>query len=227
MSGPITIYHRPVGEPIEIMLPLNIYARQPDDTTRRVQAVGDAATEAFGATPEITAREVEIGRGADAGALIMQIAEAVGFGVAVVLGPAELVRKGREALGEYRAWARNAKRFIDRLRGGDYPPTMLSSNLATAVLVVEVEARVGPITRLVWWDELIVQPFEWVDDPTRFEATAERLYFYVFETQRSRWFVATKGDGTIVSEAETLIPADYIEYALWRRDGDPEGPDTG
>ena len=83
--------------------------------------------------------------------------------------------------------------------------------------MADLEERVGPITRLVWWDEIVIQPFEWVDDPASFEATAERLYFYAFETERSRFFVAKKGAGTIVYEAETLIPADYIEYALWCR----------
>ena len=217
-----------MGEPVAIMLPLNIYDRKHDVLARRRQEVAAAAMDAFGSAPEIDAREVDIGRGADAGAIVIQIVEALGIGVAVVLGPAELVKKGRESLDEYRSWAKNAKRFVDRLRQNRHQPKMLSANLATAVLITELEARVGPIDRLVWWDEVVVQPFEWVADATSFEATAERLYFYVFETARSRWFVATKGEGTIVTEAETMIPADYTEFGLWRRHDDPdlEAPDS-
>ena len=68
----------------------------------------------------------------------------------------------------------------------------------------------------MWWNEIVSQPFEWVADATAFEATAERLYSYIFEAERSRWYIVTKADGEIVTEAETMLP-DFVEYALWQR----------
>jgi hypothetical protein len=59
----------------------------------------------------------------------------------------------------------------------------------------------------------------------RFESTNERVYFFVLEGSRSRWFIASKADGTIVSEVETMIPGDYVEYHFWRRHDDGANPE--
>jgi hypothetical protein len=213
----VDLYHHDVTEPIAMLLPLNIYEMTPEDIPQRRQAVIDAASEAFGTAPEIDAREINVGRGADAGALLVEIVQAVGLGIALVLGPAELVKRGREAVDEYRLWARKVKKFISNIGNRGFPPTMLSPAVALPIVWTDIETRAGPIERLVWWDEIAVQPFDWVDDPSSFEATAERVYFYIFETTRARWYIATKGDGTIVSEVETMIPRDYTEYHFWPR----------
>jgi hypothetical protein len=131
-------YHRWVNEPIAMLLPLNIYVGHPGDVARGREAVADAAAEVFGAQPNVEARAINVGPGGDAGAILIQIAGAIGVALTVVLGPAELVKKGREDLDEYRAWARLAKRFVDRLRHGRHTPKMLSANLATAVLLAGV-----------------------------------------------------------------------------------------
>jgi hypothetical protein len=218
-------YHRGVDKPLALLLPLNIYEANPEDVPTRKHAVFEAAAEAFGTEPSVDAREINVGRGGDAAALLLEIAGAVGIATGLVLGPAELVRKVREDVNEYRLWARKAKQFVDRLAARGHKPTILSPALALPVLWTELESTIGPIDRIVWWDEIAIQPFDWVDDPKSFEATAERVYFYVFETASARWFVATKGDGTIVSEAEAMIPTDYIEYDLWRKHDNAPGPE--
>jgi hypothetical protein len=225
-SGTHVSYHRGVDEPLALLLPLNIHEANPEDVPTRRQAVIEAAAEAFGTELSVDAREINVGRGGDAGALLLEIAGAVGIATGLVLGPAELVRKVREGVNEYRRWARKAKQFVDRLAAQGHKPTILSPALALPVLWTELESRIGPIYRLVWWDEIVIQPFEWVEDPTSFEATAERVYFYVFETSHSRWFLATKGDGTIVTEVETMVPDDYIEYDLWQRDTEAGASDS-
>jgi hypothetical protein len=209
-----------MSDMIEMILPLNIYARRdgrpaPEDGERQRQAVIRAATEAFGFAVPITSREIEIGRGADAGGLLIQIAELAGLGIGVLLGPAEIVKRGRDAIDEYRGWARKARSFVQRLRDSEDAPHVLSANLATMVAIADLDERAGPVTRLLWWDEIVVQPFEWVTDETLFDRTAERIYFYVFETERARWYIVTKGNGFVVSERETMIPTDYMKYSLW------------
>lgn len=205
---------------IEMILPLNIYERRdgrpaPEDGERQRQTVIRAATEAFGAEIPITSRKINIGRGGDAGGLLIQIAELAGLGIGVLLGPAEIVKRGREAIDEYGGWARKARSFVQKLRDSEDRPMVLSANLATMVAIADLDERAGPVTRLLWWDEIVVQPFDWVSDETRFDRTAERIYFYVFETEHARWFIVTKGDGSIVAEQETVIPGGYIEYSLW------------
>jgi hypothetical protein len=205
---------------IEMILPLSFYTggrtgSGPEDGERQRRTVIDAAEEVFGHPVVVVSRTINIGRGGDAGGLLVQIAELAGLGITVLLGPAELVRRGREAIDEYRGWARNARSFVQRLRESEDPPYALSANLATMVAIAELEESAGPVTRLLWWDEIVVQPFDWVTDETRFDRTAERIYFYVFETEHARWFVVTKGNGAIVSARETVIPNDYMEYSLW------------
>src|SRR3954454_10481559 len=119
-----------------------------------------------------------------AAALLVQIVELASLGLAGLIGTAAVVKRGREAIEEYRSWARKWREFVDHLRAGSDPPIAISANLATMVAIAELDERAGPVTRLVWWDEIAVQPFEWVADPTRFDATAERIYSYVFETER-------------------------------------------
>jgi hypothetical protein len=215
---------------IEMILPLSFNrggpgGSGPEDGERQRQTVIRAATEAFGSAAPITSRTINVGRGGDAGGLLVQIAELAGLGIGILLGPAELVRRGRDAIDEYRGWARSARSFVRQLRESEDPPLVLSANLATMVAIAELEERAGPVTQLVWWNEILVQPFEWVPDERRFDRTAERVYSYVFETERSRWYIVTKGDGSLVSEIETMIPGDYVEYQFWRRHEDVSGGD--
>ena len=160
-------------------------------------------------------RTINVGRGGDAGGLLIQIVELAGLGIGILLGPPELVKRGRDAIDEYRGWARKALAFVRKLREGEDPPRVLSANLATMVAIAELDERAGPVTKLLWWDEIVVQPFDWVKDEARFDRTAERIYFYVFETERARWYIVTKGDGSVVSESETVVPTDFMAYSLW------------
>jgi hypothetical protein len=176
---------------IAMIMPLNIYTRRdgraaPEDGERQRQTVIRAAKEAFGSDVPVTSRQIDVGRGADAGALLVEIVELAAVGFTVLIGPAEIVKRGRDAIEEYRGWARRARSFVQRLRESEDPPVVLSANLATMVAIAELDERAGPVTRLLWWDEIIVQPFEWVSDEARFDRTAERIYFYVFETERAR-----------------------------------------
>jgi hypothetical protein len=189
------------------------------DVPRITTAVVDAYREEFGDEPTVTSRQVEIGRGGDAGATLVEIAIAVGSGVALFVAPAEITK----AIAVYREWGRRLRSFVERLRAKETAPIALSANVATMIAIGDLDERAGPVTRLVWWDEIVVQPFEWVADASAFEATAERLYSYVFETERSRWYIVTKADGTVVTEAETMMPRDHVEYAFWRRHDEMDG----
>ena len=190
------------------------------------RAIEDAYVEEFGASPAMTTRQIEIGRGGDAGAVIAEIVAWTAFAYAVVVGPAELIKKGREAIDEYRSWARRVSSFVERLRAKGASPAALSPSVAMFVTIADFDKRVGPLTRLVWWDEMVIQQFDWIEDASRLESSTERLYFYVFETERARWYVATKADGFIVSEAETMIPSDYVEYEFWKRHDEPGGAES-
>ena len=87
-------------------------SNDPDDTVRLLipfrgwdeshvprikQAVAEAYRDEFGDDPNLTSRHVEIGRGGDAGASLIEIVGVVSTVYAVFVGPSKIARQGREA----------------------------------------------------------------------------------------------------------------------------------
>ncbi len=221
---------------IEFMFSSNVYVVSPgrDDEAATRDAVRDAVKTAFEAEPEVRSRDANSGRGADAGAVIVEL---LAVGAAVFYGGGKLLKLTRESAEE---WSRVARRLdlptrlsgvVSQLRGSDRAPIAVSWDVAAAIALHHVERATGAETILVWADQLVLQPMEWAGDLEGVESSAERLYFFVIDrlavvtgellsddrdrARVSRFFVATKADGTIITSAETYIPRDYVDYFFW------------
>jgi hypothetical protein len=179
-----------------------------------------AFEEEFESTVSARYSDINIGRGGDAPAVIVELV--VTAWVALVAS-GKLMKMTREAADEWVRLARTlgvpgkVRRLMDRLTRDHIHLHAVTVEMAALYVIDLVETRTGNTASLVWWEDMAVDPMEWVAAVEGLPATPQRIYTFIVESAGNRYYVVTKADGTVIVDTGHWIPAAWMDYELWRR----------
>ncbi len=180
-----------------------------------------AAREGFGFDVDVHAEAIDAGRGGAEVALLLTLS-VTGIIALATISPKEATKNLTE-------WAREVGRLrlAERLRttmialgSAGYRVRALSLDAAAWLALDMVKEQTGQTPELIWWDDMPLDPRDWMGPPEYLTSTAERLYFFIIDTDDERSFVVMKSDGEIVGTYRQWLPRDWMELNMWRRHGE-------